>query len=117
MKRTFFSLIFIILVAILGLWIFSRVSTAHLASVRAIFSSSYLLKEFGVVETVVLTKYSQKTGPTGKGCTTLTYFIFGAIDDDWVQVRLLSESYKSDWDVVEIKKGYNSELSVSCVYG
>jgi hypothetical protein len=63
------------------------------------------------------TSFSQKTGPTGKGCTTVMYFVTGAADCEWVKVRLLNQSYSSEWVVAEVIQGSRGQHKVDCVYG
>lgn len=117
MKKYGIAICIIIGLIAVMLYIATKTSHAHLVARDGIVKSPEILRNIGSANHIFLTMFSQKTGPTGKGCTTLTYFVVGTAENEWVQVRLLSEGHKSDWTVVEIIEGFSARHQVECTYG
>lgn len=117
MKKLALGVVAILFALVSGLFVVTKLSSAHSSAIERLRSSGEIHEEFGSPILIVLTGFSQKTGPSGKGCTTLSYFIRGASNTGWVNVRLLNRGYHTRWDVAELTTGYGSELTVKCVYG
>lgn len=117
MRKVFVLGVLLLLSTFLYLFLFTKISSAHAISEREIKKSTLVLKEVGEVQHLILKGYSQKSGPTGKGCTTATYFVVGNKKTIWFQVRLLRDRYQSEWKMAELVKGYGAPIAVECVYG
>jgi hypothetical protein len=104
------------ILAALVLFVTTKVSTAHTIAQSAVHQSSVIEHSVGSVQHVILTMFSQKTGPTGKGCTTATYFVLGSNGSEWVHVQLSVTGYKSEWKVDEIIEGNETRRSADCTY-
>jgi hypothetical protein len=117
MKKLIIFLLFVIVTIALILFVTTKISTAHIAARRAIAQSRYVGAAVGVPQYIILLGFSQKTGPIGKGCTSLMYWVIGAKDNKLMYVHLTSESYQSGWTVIEILKGDDRSQQLSCHYG
>lgn len=98
-KLAIFGAILVLLI-VGSLFLTTRISTAHAAAVELIRSSS--VSNAGEVNYILLTKFSQARGPTGKGCTVAQYFVSVGKDGKWLKALITSDGYKHKWVAKEI---------------
>jgi lipopolysaccharide export LptBFGC system permease protein LptF len=117
MKRIMFWLLSFVTVVVLFLYLTTLISTAH-QQARATVQQSILVKSsVGIVEHAFLTLFRQKTGPSGKGCTELTYFVIGADGAELASVLLIKDSNRSEWHVIELVIRTAPRFRASCTPG
>lgn len=101
----------------LFLYLTTLISTAHRQGRAAIEHSAVVKSRVGGVDHALLTFFSQKEGPSGKGCTELTYFVIGPSGTEWMNVLLTKENNGSEWNVIELIPGATHRFHTSCTAG
>jgi hypothetical protein len=117
MKRTIAWLFLFLTVVVLFLYLTTLISTAHRQARAAIEQSALVKSSVGRVDHALLTLFSQKTGPSGKGCAELSYFVIGANGSNWTNVLLRKENNRSEWYVIELATGAGHRFRASCTSG
>jgi hypothetical protein len=117
MKRTMFLLLVFVTAIVLFLYLTTMISTAERQARATVEQSALVKSSVGGVDHMFLSSFSQKTGPSGKGCTELTYFVVGANGTKWTNVLLKKESYKGEWHVIELVTEAGHRFRTSCVPG
>ena len=117
MKKILIGITAFLILACLALFVTTKVSTAHAVARNAVQNSPGVRQNIGSVRHVILTMFSQKTGPTGKGCTTTTYFVLGSSGSEWVHVQLSISGYKGEWKVDNLIEGNQGRQNTDCIYG
>jgi len=84
----------------LVLFVISKTSKAYAVGRAVVTESAELTERLGPVQHVFLLSFGQKTGPTGKGCTSLFLFVVGERKSEYISLRLRATSYQSSWEVV-----------------
>jgi hypothetical protein len=117
MKRTIPWVLLFVTVLVLLLYLTTLISTAHRQGRATIEQSALVKSSVGRVDHAFLTLFSQKTGPSGQGCTKLTYFVIGANGTRWTNVLLRKENNRSEWYVIELATGAGYRFRASCTPG
>jgi hypothetical protein len=117
MKKILIGVILFFILMGLVLFITTRVSSAHAVAQVGVRNSPTVERSIGPVQHVILTMFTQKTGPTGKGCTTAMYFVLGSNGSEWVRVQLSIANYREKWTIDEIVEGMRTRRNPDCIYG
>lgn len=117
MKKTIFGLVLLVILVALSLFVTTKISSAYKVARAAVVASPGVLGSTGRVDHIFLSNFSQKTGPAGKGCTTILLFVVGEISDQWMEVRLENASHKTEWRAVAIRPGTGNFIDENCSYG
>jgi hypothetical protein len=117
MKKIIYVVVALLPVVVLFLFLTTKISTAYRVARDAIEKSDEVQSSLGAVEYAFLSSFSQKTGPTGKGCTTILFYVDGEKANEWFEVRLENNSYKTEWKATAIRQGSGNFISMDCQYG
>jgi hypothetical protein len=117
MKKLIYVVVALLSAVVLFLFLTTKISTAYRVARAAIDKSGEVQSSLGAVEHAYLSSFSQKTGPTGRGCTTILFYVDGVKANEWFEVRLKNNSYKTEWEVTAIRQGSGNFISANCQYG
>lgn len=101
MKKILTTIAALLMLMFLVLFAISRTSKAYAVGRTDVARSAELTERLGPVRYVFLLSFGQKTGPTGKGCTSLFLFVVGERRSEFLSLRLRATSYRSNWEVVD----------------